>query len=190
MQTEAFYDAVGSVSTVLTVLAAFLHLGRSDQCSSSGRTSTSYSCIVAVLAMALVLLWTVRLGLFLVYRIYLMGHDSRFAKMKSQPTTFFIAWTAQAVWVFSITLPVTVLVSEVSESGAGDIFRPLLAFGMIVWVMGMMVTVPTDWQKLQFRLKPENKVLLRSLEAVFNQRRRISLKLRLCCFPGYTYAHR
>jgi steroid 5-alpha reductase family enzyme len=158
LQSDAFYDAVGSASTILTMLAAFLHLGRSEKCSLQERTSRGHSCIVSVLAMALVTLWTVRLGLFLVYRICRMGHDSRMDKIKTNPTAFFVAWTAQAVWVFSITLPATVLVSEVAENGAGEISRPLLALGMTFWVVGMVIAVPADWQKLQFRLKPENKV--------------------------------
>ena len=150
------------------MLAAFLHLARSDQCSLAGRTPTGHSCIVSVLSMALVVLWTVRLGLFLMYRIYLMGHDSRFDKMRTKPTAFFIAWTGQAVWVFSITLPVTVLVAEVADTGAGEIIRPVLALGMTLWVMGMMIAVPADWQKLQFRLKPENKARYFSCQCSIN----------------------
>lgn len=158
LQSDAFYDVVGSATTILSMLAAFLHLGRSEQCSFGGRTSKGHSCIVSVLSMALVLLWTLRLGAFLGYRIYRMGHDSRMDTIKTKPSSFFIAWTAQAVWVFSITLPATVLTAEVAEQGALEITRPLLALGMLLWVMGMIIAVPADWQKLQFRLKPENKV--------------------------------
>jgi steroid 5-alpha reductase family enzyme len=158
LQSDAFYDAVGSATTILTMLASFLHLARSEKCSLQGRTPKGHSCVVSVLSMALVLLWTVRLGLFLIYRIYKMGHDSRMDTIKVSAAKFLIAWTAQGVWVFSVTLPVTVLVSDVTAEGAGEIVKPLLALGMTMYVMGMMIAVPADWQKLQFRLKPENKV--------------------------------
>jgi steroid 5-alpha reductase family enzyme len=143
---------------MLTMLASFLHLARSDKCSTLGRITSGNACVVSVLSIALVLLWTLRLGLFLIYRIYRMGHDSRMDTIKVSASKFFIAWTAQAVWVFVITLPVTALVSDVTAGLAGDVIKPMLVLGMTVYVMGAMIQVPADWQKLQFRLKPENKV--------------------------------
>ena len=158
MQTDAFYDAIGSASTVLTMLASLRHLALSQKCHFTNREPQFPSCTASVLAIALVLLWTIRLGVFLVYRIYKMGEDSRMDKIKTNPRHFLVAWTAQAVWVFSITLPATVLASEIAAQGPGDVVRPLLALGKLLWVTGMVIAVPADWQKLQFRLNPENKV--------------------------------
>lgn len=158
MQTDAFYDAIGSATAILTMLASVRHLALSQQCNVTISETQYPSCTASLLAIALVVLWAARLGSFLIYRIYKTGHDSRMDKIKTNPKFFFVAWTAQAVWIFSITLPVTSLAAEIVERGPGDVKRPIMALGKLLWVIGLVISVPADWQKLQFRLNLENKV--------------------------------
>lgn len=159
MQSDAFYDVVGSVTTVLTVLASLRHLDHSQACH-LGAERWPDSCTVARLAMVLVTMWTLRLGAFLGYRIYRMGHDSRMDKIKTSPAAFFVAWTAQGVWVYCITLPMTVLTAEIAASNRTSARSAVSALGLLVWILGLMIEVVADWQKLHFRLLPENKVPL------------------------------
>lgn len=149
MQTDAFYDATGSV-------AAFAVLASCWQRIESG-SALSSACFVAIV---LVLLWEVRLGSFLLYRICKLGHDSRMDKMKRLPSSFFIAWTMQGLWIYIITLPVQALaVSDVSASIS--VLRQITgSAGLLVWGTGFLLESIADWQKLQFRLKPANKVTI------------------------------
>lgn len=52
-------------------------------------------CISQILLSAMVGLWTLRLGSYLVARIHKQGKDSRFDEVKHQPGMFFIYWTMQ-----------------------------------------------------------------------------------------------
>lgn len=61
-----------------------------------------------IAATAFVVAWAVRLGGFLVVRVWKTGHDSRFDEAKHQPFKFWIYWTMQvclvgctAVWAAS-----------------------------------------------------------------------------------------
>ncbi|KAI0279274.1 DUF1295-domain-containing protein [Russula aff. rugulosa BPL654] len=59
-----------------------------------------------LLLTASLVIWTVRLGSFLVQRAIKAGGDSRFDEVKHQTGTFTAFWMAQASWVFLIGLPV------------------------------------------------------------------------------------
>jgi steroid 5-alpha reductase family enzyme len=50
---------------------------------------------VQIAATAFVVAWAVRLGGFLVVRVWKTGHDSRFDEAKHQPFKFWIYWTMQ-----------------------------------------------------------------------------------------------
>jgi steroid 5-alpha reductase family enzyme len=45
---------------------------------------------------AMVAAWALRLGGFLVARVWKVGHDSRFDEAKHQPLKFWVFWTMQA----------------------------------------------------------------------------------------------
>lgn len=49
-----------------------------------------------LLVSAMVGLWTLRLGTYLVARIHRTGKDSRFDEVKHQPGMFFVYWSMQA----------------------------------------------------------------------------------------------
>jgi hypothetical protein len=157
VQSDAFYDVVGSVTTILTILTCFKHLQSNLACQLKAEAWPD-SCYVVYVAMMLVLFWTLRLGAFLGYRIFRMGHDSRFNKIKKSPAAFLVAWTAQGVWVFCITVPVTVLSSEVASGGSAPVNRVLAVVGVSLWLLGTTIEIVADWQKLSFRLDPANKV--------------------------------
>eukprot|EP00438_Fugacium_kawagutii_P000806 Skav235091 [mRNA] locus=scaffold711:58622:59056:- [translate_table: standard] len=91
LQTEKFYDISASLTYIICILVSRRKGVRSTR-------STVNS--------TLVVLWAMRLGSFLLWRVIHDGGDSRFAKAKTQPLTFFIFWAIQALWIFITALPV------------------------------------------------------------------------------------
>lgn len=71
-----------------------------------------------VVASIFVIMWGVRLGAFQLFRMIKMGGDSRFDEMRSKPLSFLGFWTFQLIWVWTITMPVTVLNSPNSGDPA------------------------------------------------------------------------
>ncbi|CAN0419348.1 unnamed protein product, partial [Ectocarpus fasciculatus] len=60
-----------------------------------------------LIATALVLTWTTRLGTFLFARIRRDGHDSRFNGVRDRPLKFLLFWFG--MWVFFTLLPMLAL---------------------------------------------------------------------------------
>ena len=83
-QSERFYDLIGSLTYISTTLFILSVTGLSNP-----RTT-----ILAVLVM----IWAVRLGLFLFKRIKQDGGDGRFDTIKPRFSAFLTAWTLQGFW--------------------------------------------------------------------------------------------
>lgn len=110
---------------------------------------------------ALVILWGVRLSGFLLYRILLWGEDKRFDDKRSNPLALAGFWTFQALWVWTVSLPLTLLngvASDGSEQsrGAHDL-RGTDYAGWSLFVVGLLIEAISDHVKLRFKLAPANK---------------------------------
>ena len=141
-KTERFYDLTGGLTYTVVILAALLltHLF-------SG-TSHWRSALLALL----VVVWSLRLGLFLFLRIRAAGSDSRFEKIKVAPMRFFIAWTLQAVW---ITFTLSAAVLAITSVQAAE-FGFISMLGLVLWVAGFSIELVADGQKSRFRKNPAN----------------------------------
>jgi hypothetical protein len=80
-KTDKFYDMLGTGS--------FLALSLGAMGAAKVRHARKY------VASAMVAVWALRLGSFLVARVWKVGHDSRFDEAKHKPFTFWIYWTMQ-----------------------------------------------------------------------------------------------
>jgi len=101
--------------------------------------------------MALVVLWAIRLGGFLLYRVIKKGKDARFDGMRESFTKFGKFWLAQAITVWVMMIP------SVFAFNATPAHNWLVFIGVAVWAIGLLCETTADFQKLAFSNNPANK---------------------------------
>jgi len=101
----------------------------------------------------LVVIWGLRLGLFLLMRILQWGEDRRLDEMRASLGKLAVFWIFQAVWVWTVSLPVTV----VNSSNRNPSLQAEDIIGWIIWSVGFLVEATADQQKLTFKNSPENR---------------------------------
>lgn len=139
-RTEKYYDLMGSLTFVTTLIVSMIYR----------QNSTARLWIMA----ALILCWTVRLGSFLFMRIHKNnGVDSRFTEIKVNNFRFLMTWTLQGVWVYITLLPILILSQEKKDES----FGVLDYVGIPLWIVGFLFETVSDCQKLKFRSLAENK---------------------------------
>lgn len=119
-----------------------------------------------------VCLWGLRLSGYLLYRILKIGEDNRFDDKRQSCVKFGVFWTFQAVWVYTVSLPVTFVNASgsanytnlptanllpVDSMTSFDSFTPLDVVGCIMFVFGLICETVADQQKFSFRNNPANK---------------------------------
>ena len=138
LKTEKYYDITGTIAyLVMTGLAVFssheLHLR---------------SQVVAIL----IAVWALRLGLFLLVRVFQVGEDKRFHEVKTSFSRFLVWFSMSALWVFLTTAnALTLILNNTSLIGDGYFF-----IGLIIWLIGFATEVTADEQKRRFRNNAEN----------------------------------
>ncbi|PHT88626.1 hypothetical protein T459_10732 [Capsicum annuum] len=100
-----------------------------------------------------VVIWGLRLGLFLLMRILQWGEDRRFDDKRDNLGKLAIFWILQSIWVWTVSLPVTV----VNASDKGPSVQAQDIIGWIMWIIGILVEITADQQKLAFKNSPENR---------------------------------
>ncbi|KAF1873202.1 hypothetical protein Lal_00016341 [Lupinus albus] len=100
-----------------------------------------------------VVLWGIRLALFLLLRILKWGEDRRFDKMRGKLGKLAVFWTLQAIWVWAVSSPVTL----VNSSDRKPFLQAADIAGWIMWSVGFIIEATSDQQKLHFKQSPENK---------------------------------
>ena len=142
-QSDKYYDTFGAI-TYLTVTAF--------ACWAAYSTFGNLDIRSLVLA-AMIAIWCIRLGSFLYMRIHAAGGtDSRFEKIKVNPTRFLVAWTLQGLWV-SLTASAALVAITASERAPVDLF---FWIGTAVWVLGIVFETVADNQKKAFKADPAN----------------------------------
>ena len=138
MQTEKFYDLVGSITFLSAIWIGVLLSPVVD--------ARSW------LLLAIVSIWAVRLGAFLFKRVRVAGEDRRFRDIKPSFLRFLLAWTLQGLWV-SITLAAAL--AAITSMTKRDLGVYALV-GFLVWSLGFAIEVIADRQKSRFRADPRN----------------------------------
>lgn len=137
-QTEKFYDLTGSIAYLAVVWLAVL--------------LTPVVDARAWLLLAMVSIWTIRLGTFLFRRIRATGEDRRFRDIKPSFGRFLLAWTVQGLWV-SLTLAAALAAITAMTRQDLGVFALV---GTLVWLLGFGIEVIADRQKSAFRADPQN----------------------------------
>ncbi|GAB0490293.1 hypothetical protein MMPV_001525 [Pyropia vietnamensis] len=97
------------------------------------------------------IVWGLRLALFLLFRILKWGEDKRFDGMRDSLPKLAVFWSLQALWVFCVSLPVT-LVNADARGLAGSIGIGAADFiGWALFAAGLVLEAVADQQKLAFK---------------------------------------
>jgi steroid 5-alpha reductase family enzyme len=138
LQTEKFYDLMGSITYISITLIAVLLSPVVD--------ARSW------LLLGIISIWTIRLGVFLLRRVLAAGEDRRFRDIKPSFARFLLTWTLQGLWV-SLTLAAALAaITTMTRRDLGWIGL----LGFLVWLIGFGIEVIADQQKSKFRADPQN----------------------------------
>ena len=139
-KTERFFDITGSITFLSVIFYIFYNRNLED---------FNYSGIILLV---LIGLWTLRLGLFLFYRVIKDGKDKRFDELKTNFLKFMTVWTMSGTWVFITASPA---IAALSSNKINDnlIF---ITIGSLLWVLGFIIEVISDRQKRKFKKKNDD----------------------------------
>lgn len=140
-QTETFYDLGGS----LTYLTAATYVFSNNYLSHGLNWGN-------LILSSLMVLWTLRLGCFLFYRVLKKGEDKRFKELKTSPVKFFMTWTLQGMWVSLCSLCALTAIA----SKTGVVVNGLFYLGVVIFILGFVLEITADVQKTRFRADPKN----------------------------------
>ncbi|KZS94436.1 DUF1295-domain-containing protein [Sistotremastrum niveocremeum HHB9708] len=109
-----------------------------------------------IVASVLVMIWATRLAGFLLFRVLKTGSDTRFDDIRSHFFKFFGFWVGQIVWVWVVSLPVTILnspaVSDLSLGGNNPSFGQSRDIaGIVIWALGWLIESVADAQKFHYK---------------------------------------
>ena len=143
-QTEKFYDLTGSI-TYITALSFVVYIKQLVVHSVLDlRSLIIFSCII---------IWTVRLGSFLFWRVLKDGEDKRFKTILPSFSQLFMTWTLSAAWVFIQSIAALVALTSLQQVPFG-----LVGYlGLSLWIFGFVFQVVADYQKTKFKANPANK---------------------------------
>lgn len=133
LQTERFYDITGTATFVVVVAVALYSVS----------PPSAYQWLLG----AMVLIWALRLGVFLFLRIHADGKDDRFDDIKPDKYRFFVTWTIQGLWVLITSGAAVAAIVSTNQVSAGW----LALAGLILWVLGLGIEVIADIQKRRFK---------------------------------------
>ena len=142
-KTEKFYDFTGMIA-YLSIIGFALYqkkqiLGSID--------------FDSILVGILISVWTLRLGMFLFYRVFKVGEDDRFEAVKTSASRFFIWFTVSGLWVSLTSIAaMNILTTKIDHNNYYFVY-----LGALVWLFGFLFEVISDYQKMKFKNIPDNK---------------------------------
>jgi len=99
------------------------------------------------------LLWAVRLGSYLLYRIHVIGRDKRFDEMRKSFWKFGRFWVLQGLTAWIVLLPASILM----QSNSVTSLESIVVFGALISVFGIIFEGISDIQKFNFIQNKANK---------------------------------
>ena len=133
LKTEKYYDLVGSLTYITTISLAYF--------------SVENKTMIDSIIYFYVMVWALRLGIYLFRRVRNDGKDVRFEKAKRHFFWFLQYWMGQALWV-SLTACAAIIAILSPEE---DTLPVLAMVGMTLWLSGFAIESISDYQKRVFR---------------------------------------
>ena len=133
LKTEKYYDLVGSLTYIITISIAYF--------------SVENKTMIDSIIYFYVMVWALRLGIYLFRRVRNDGKDVRFEKAKRHFFWFLQYWMGQALWV-SLTACAAIIAILSPEE---DTLPVLAMVGMALWLSGFAIESISDYQKRVFR---------------------------------------
>lgn len=103
-----------------------------------------------------VVLWSMRISGFLLYRIIVTGEDKRFDEMRNNFWKFLGFWVFQMIWVFTGSLPI-ILVNANQTSFSSSKLAAQDYIGIAMFVIGLLIEFEADRAKFAFKMDKSNK---------------------------------
>jgi len=148
LQTDKLTDITYALSFATIAVYGFV----------GGLSVTSVSKMILA---ALILLWAMRLGLFLLDRVSKMGRDARFDQIRVNPIRFLRFFLIQAVsaWIISLPFLFRLLQDPGIDSSLSQV-TSIEWLGFVIAAFGLIIEAVADYQKSAFKsLKGnENKI--------------------------------
>ena len=108
---------------------------------------------VKLILLIMVSLWGLRLSIYLLTRILKIKKDKRFDEIRGNFAKFAGFWLLQAVTIWSVSLPVLVLMATKNLNN----WSPATLTGQAIWAAGFIIEAISDQQKFSFLNKEKNK---------------------------------
>lgn len=105
-----------------------------------------------LLVAAAILIWSIRLGSYLLYRIIKIRKDDRFDDKRGNFVSFLKFWVLQATTVWIVMLPFSVYIT--SKTDEGSLLFTLI--GIVLYSIGLLFETISDAQKFRYKSTPEN----------------------------------
>lgn len=143
MKNEKFYDFTGMIAylsiIIFSIQQKYIQIHSID----------IYSLVLSLL----ISIWTLRLGIFLFYRVLKVGEDIRFKDVKNNALQFFVWFSISSLWVSLTTMAAMNVIT--SKNYNQDL--TLLYIGTIIWIIGFLFEIISDYQKIKFKNNALNK---------------------------------
>lgn len=118
--------------------------------------SGSHPSARQIVASIFIMLWGARLSGFLLFRILKTGKDDRFDDKRDRFFPFLGFWVFQMIWVWTVSLPVTLLNSpNVTRFRTKPFGTGRDIAGVVLFVIGFVMESVGDVNKFRFRLRAD-----------------------------------
>lgn len=108
--------------------------------------------IPSIILVAAILLWSIRLGSYLLIRIHKIGRDKRFDEMRKSFWRFGRFWILQGLTVWVVLVPSMLFLVKSPKN------LPWYAYiGLTIWAFGLAIETVADMQKFKFINNIDNK---------------------------------
>ena len=102
-----------------------------------------------------IMIWAARLSGFLLFRVIKTGKDDRFDDMRDKFFSFLGFWVFQMLWVWTVSLPVTLLNSpNVLRFPQPEFGKATDIVAIILFAIGFTMEALSDIQKYRFKQGP------------------------------------